>query len=52
MYGSDCDDRAGQGAKCSGSQCLAAVRRLAPSGEIVSKILHGNAARVLKIRVA
>jgi len=52
MYGSDCDDRAGQGAKCSGSQCLATVRRLAPSGEIVSKILHGNAARVLKIRVA
>jgi predicted TIM-barrel fold metal-dependent hydrolase len=49
MYGSDCDDRAGAGEKCSGAQCLAAVRRLAPSKEVVAKILHGNAARVLKI---
>jgi predicted TIM-barrel fold metal-dependent hydrolase len=52
MYGSDCDDRAGEGAKCSGSQCLAAIRRLAPGGEIVSKILHGNATRVLRISAA
>ena len=49
MYGSDCDDRAGEGDKCSGAQCLAAVRRLAPGREVVSKILHHNAARVLKI---
>jgi predicted TIM-barrel fold metal-dependent hydrolase len=51
MYGSDCDDKVGEGPACSGSQCLAAVRRLAPSPEIVSKILHRNAARVLKINV-
>ena len=49
MYGSDCDDRAGQGPSCSGAQCLAAIRRLAPGREVVSKILHGNAARVLRI---
>ncbi len=52
MYGSDCDDRAGEGEKCSGAQCLAAVRRLAPSKEVAAKILHGNAARVLKISAA
>jgi predicted TIM-barrel fold metal-dependent hydrolase len=50
MYGSDCDDRAGEGAACSGARCLAAIRRLAPNGEITGKILHANAARVLKIR--
>ena len=43
MYGSDCDDRAGEGAQCSGSQCLAAIRRLAPETEVVAKILRHNA---------
>ncbi len=50
VYGSDCDDRVGEGAACSGSQCLAAIRRLAPNAGVVSKILHGNATRVLRIR--
>jgi len=49
VYGSDCDDRAGEGTKCSGAQCLTAIRRLAPGKEEVSKILHRNAARLLKI---
>ena len=48
MFGSDCDDRAGQGEACSGAKCLATIRRLAPH-EAVSKILHGNATRVLRI---
>lgn len=50
MYGSDCDDHVGEGAACSGARCLAAIRRLAPNGEITQKILRANAARVLKIR--
>jgi predicted TIM-barrel fold metal-dependent hydrolase len=50
VYGSDCDDRVGEGAACSGSQCLAAIRRLAPNAGVISKILHGNATRVLRIR--
>jgi len=50
VYGSDCDDRVGEGAACSGSQCLAAIRRLAPNAGVVTKILHGNATRVLRIR--
>jgi predicted TIM-barrel fold metal-dependent hydrolase len=48
MFGSDCDDRVGQGDACSGAKCLAAIRRLAPP-DAVSKILHGNATRVLRI---
>jgi predicted TIM-barrel fold metal-dependent hydrolase len=49
LYGSDCSDRDGQGEKCSGSQQLAAIRRLAPDAAAVRKILYGNAARLLKL---
>ena len=49
LYGSDCSDRDGQGEKCSGSQQIAAIRRLAPDEQAVRKILYGNAARVLKM---
>jgi len=49
LYGSDCSDREGQGEKCSGSQQIAAIRRLAPDEQAIRKILHGNAARVLKM---
>jgi predicted TIM-barrel fold metal-dependent hydrolase len=49
MFGSDCDDRAGEGTSCSGSRCLGAIRRLAPTAEVIRKILDGNAARVLGI---
>jgi predicted TIM-barrel fold metal-dependent hydrolase len=52
VYGSDCDDRVGEGAACSGSQCLAAIRRLAPNAGVISKILHGNATRLLRIPAA
>jgi predicted TIM-barrel fold metal-dependent hydrolase len=49
MFGSDCTDPFGQGGKCSGSQQIAAVRRLGPDPRAVRKILYGNAARLLKI---
>jgi uncharacterized protein len=49
LYGSDCNDRDGKGNKCSGSQQLAAIRRLSPSDAATRKMLYGNAARVLKI---
>jgi predicted TIM-barrel fold metal-dependent hydrolase len=49
MFGSDCIDTVGTGSECSGSQCIAALKRLAPSGDVVQKILHRNAARILKI---
>ncbi len=50
LFGSDCSDSAGRGETCSGSQTIAAVGRLAPSGEIREKIFHRNAERVLRAR--
>ena len=49
LFGSDCDDAIGAGEKCSGSQMLATIRRLAPSKEVERKLLFGNAKRVLKL---
>ena len=49
LYGSDCSDRDGEGPRCSGSQCIATVRRLAPDAKAVRKILYENAARLMKI---
>jgi predicted TIM-barrel fold metal-dependent hydrolase len=50
LYGSDCDDRIGAGEKCSGSQALATIRRLAPNKRVERKILYRNAARVLRLK--
>ena len=49
MFGSDCNDSAGEGEKCSGSQMLAAIRRLSPNKTVEKKLLFENAKRVLKI---
>ena len=49
LYGSDCSDKAGQGEKCSGSQQIATVRRLAPNPQAVRKMLYGNSAKLFKI---
>jgi predicted TIM-barrel fold metal-dependent hydrolase len=49
IYGSDCSDHDGAGQACSGSQQLAAIRRLAPDDRAVRKMLSLNAARVMKI---
>ncbi len=49
LYGSDCDDKDGQGDGCSGSKCIAAVRRLAPGDAVRRKIFSENAVKLLKI---
>ena len=49
LYGSDCSDALGEGPKCSGSQMLAAIRRLAPDKTAERKILFGNAKRLLAL---
>jgi predicted TIM-barrel fold metal-dependent hydrolase len=49
MYGSDCNDRIGSGTACQGAQTIAAIRRLAPSRTIESKLLYANAKTVFKI---
>ncbi len=49
LYGSDCNDLVGQGAKCSGAQMIAAIRRLSPTKDIQRKLLYQNAKRVFRI---
>jgi predicted TIM-barrel fold metal-dependent hydrolase len=48
LYGSDCNDDVGKGEKCSGSQQIAAIRRLA-SPAIQRKIFHDNARRIIRL---
>jgi predicted TIM-barrel fold metal-dependent hydrolase len=47
LFGSDCNDREGEGSNCIGAQQLATIRRLAPDAAAVRKILHDNTARLL-----
>jgi predicted TIM-barrel fold metal-dependent hydrolase len=49
MFGSDCSDSVGSGSACSGSQCIAALSRLAPSRSVLHKIYVENAVRILKL---
>jgi predicted TIM-barrel fold metal-dependent hydrolase len=49
LFGSDCNDRDGHGAKCSGAGMIAAIRRLSPSKEVERKLLYQNARRVFRI---
>jgi predicted TIM-barrel fold metal-dependent hydrolase len=49
LYGSDCNDTAGAGEKCSGSQQIATIRRLATSPQIARKIFWSNAKKLLKL---
>lgn len=48
LWASDCNDILGKGNGCIGARSLAAVRRLAPDDVALRKILHDNAARLLK----
>lgn len=49
LYGSDCNDHVGHGEKCQGAQTIAVVRRLSANKTIERKLLHDNAARVLRL---
>ena len=50
LYGSDCSDKFGQLPACSGAQCIAAVKRLAPDQTVVRKLLHDNAASLFRLK--
>jgi uncharacterized protein len=50
MFGSDCSDSVGTGPACSGSRCIAALKRLAPSKDILQNIFCANAIRILKLK--
>ena len=49
LFGSDCNDGEGTGAKCQGSQTIAAIRRLSPDAAITRKLLHANAKKLLRL---
>ena len=49
LFGSDCEDAVGSGAKCQGAQIIAAIRRFAPGKAIERKILYENAKKLLKL---
>ncbi len=49
LYGSDCDDRVGSGPACSGSQTIAAIRKLAPHKAAERKILYENAKKLFRL---
>jgi predicted TIM-barrel fold metal-dependent hydrolase len=49
LFGSDCDDRIGQGIACQGSQTIAAIRKLAPNPAAARKILYDNAKSLFRI---
>jgi predicted TIM-barrel fold metal-dependent hydrolase len=49
LYGSDCTDVEGAGAKCQGAQTIAAIRRLAGSRSIERKLLHDNAKNLFRL---
>ncbi len=50
LYGSDCNDRDGEGEKCIGARQIATIRRLAPTPTVAGKILAGNAIRLLRLQ--
>ena len=49
IYGSDCNDSMGVGPKCSGSQQIAMMRKLAPDASALRKIFELNAKKVMKV---
>ena len=51
LYGSDCSDSDGRGDNCSGANTLAILRRLSPDETALKKILHDNAARIMRVGV-
>jgi len=49
LFGSDCPDPLGHGPTCTGSNLISAVGRLSASKDVSRKILHDNAAKLLKL---
>jgi predicted TIM-barrel fold metal-dependent hydrolase len=49
LFGSDCNDRQANSPACLGAKIIAAVRKFAPDKQAERKILHDNAARLMKV---
>ena len=50
IYGSDCNDAAGEGDRCSGSKQIETIKRLSPHASVTRKIFWENGVRVLRLR--
>ena len=50
LYGSDCSDREGAGAPCSGSRCLETLKRLTGT-RVFSRITSENSQRLFRLRL-
>lgn len=50
LYGSDCNDWDGAGAKCIGANQIAQMRALAPDKDVLHKILWGNSAKLFRMK--
>ena len=50
LYGSDCNDRIGEGEKCSGAQQIAMMKKLAPDAKVQRKIFWENSAKLFRIK--
>ena len=50
VYGSDCSDHDGAGARCQGAQTLAVIRRLAATRSIERKLVFENAKRLFRLK--
>jgi uncharacterized protein len=49
LFGSDCEDVEGWGAKCTGAKILAAVRDYSSNKQVERKILYENAKKLLRL---
>jgi len=49
LFGSDCNDRQANGPACLGAKIIAAVRKFTPDKQAERKILHDNAAKLMKV---
>lgn len=49
LYGSDCSDVVGTGPKCSGSQQIAMMKKLASSPAVLKKLFWDNATRIIRV---
>jgi predicted TIM-barrel fold metal-dependent hydrolase len=49
LYGSDCNDRFGQGQQCQGAQTIATIRELSASKPIERKILYENSKQLFRL---
>jgi predicted TIM-barrel fold metal-dependent hydrolase len=49
LFGTDCSDHDGHGAKCQGAQTLAAIRRLSVTRDVERKLLYENARRLFRV---